>query len=158
MELHQVGDWLVVMALLVAILLFLKFRIGDDRPPSKWRSRLDAWAADRFTSAPEVDQLADDLSRFLRRERLRADVQRLQRIIATDMAMSATRQLGNRMAYHSLLSELEAIRDIGQPHFTEGFMDNWNVSEMPAQTTRWMSSQDSSRPPKVEILEIRWKG
>ena len=47
----------------------------------------------------DPDEERDDLSKVLRRRQLYTEVRRLQRILATDESMSATRQIANRLAY-----------------------------------------------------------
>ena len=95
---------------------------------------------DELRQPPEVDPLADDLAKALRREKLRADVRRLERILATDESMSACRQLGNRIAYDWLIRELDkSTRDISRPFaghdFADSWGDNWNLPE-PATVSR----------------------
>jgi hypothetical protein len=47
-----------------------------------------------------------------RRQKLGADLRRVEHLVATDM--SATRQLGNRLAYEQLLDELRRTPDVFQ--------------------------------------------
>lgn len=149
---HQLGYWLSVTGLLLSLRIpFVRRVLG------KRLSQLGSWAVDRARPAPEFDPLATELYQVLRREKLRSDVRRLQRIVATDMSMSATRQLGNRLAYQWLLRELERTRDLSQPTASDGAVNSWRASALSAQTTDLVDSHYSQRPPKVEILEIGWK-
>ena len=102
--------------------------------------RLGERVVDGLRQPPEFDPLADDLAKALRREKLRADVRRLERILATDESMSACRQLGNRIAYDWLsVSWTRAPAtspDAFAGHdFADSWVDNWNVPE-PATVTR----------------------
>jgi len=156
-DLHELGAWLIVACLFIAIPLLTQRRPFARRIAGKLLSRLGAWAIDRARPEPEFDQLADDLSKVIRRERLRADVQRLQRVIATDMSMSATRQLGNRLAYEWVLRDLTNLRCPSHLMNIGGAIDSWNDSGIPIQTTGLVSSHDTQRAPKVETLDIGWR-
>ena len=119
--------------------------------------RLAAWVWERIRPEPEIDQMALDLYRVVRREKLRADVERLRRLLATDMSMSATRQLGNRLAYDWLLRELEAVRGPSRFVAAEGVFETWSSSALPTQTSDLRSSYASSSTTTVEILELGWR-
>lgn len=156
-DFRQLGSWLIVFALFVAIPFFVTYRPFLRRALGDWLSRLGAWAMDQLEPASEYDQLADDLYTFRRRERLHSDIQRLQRIIATDMSMSATRQLGNRLAYDWLLRELETSREPSQPFVATGAVNSWNSPVRPVHPAGPDSGRGSQRAPNVEILEIGWR-
>lgn len=156
-EFRELGSWLIVAAFFVAILLLTHRRPFARRIASKLLSRLGAWAMDRARPEPEFDQLADDLSKVLRRERLRADIERLQRVIATDMSMSATRQLGNRLAYEWVLRDLANLRGGPEHVADDGAINNWIDSPRPLHSTGLISSQDTQRTPKVETIDIGWR-
>jgi hypothetical protein len=156
-DLRELGYWLFVTGVFVAIPFLVKRRTTDGPDSSDWRSRLSAWAVDRVTPVRECDPLAEELAKVLRGEKLRRDVQRLQRIIATDMSMSATRQLGNRIAYDWLLRELEKMRGTWQETPSSAAMDSWSVSALPIQSADLRSSHDWQRPPTVETIEIGWR-
>lgn len=166
----ELTSWLVVVVVLLAIPLVSTRRLASGRFASERMSALGAWAVERLTPAPEVDQLADDLYRVIRRERLRSDILRLRRILATDMDMSATRQLGNRIAYEWLLRELNGLRAPSPAGATASFPErgaevegdswsddwdtgSWDVRPLPPPTPEPAWSYEA-RPPKVEILEI----
>ena len=59
---------------------------------------------DRLSRPGDLDREAVELSQVLRRQRLCADLRRVEHLIATDTWMSATRQLGNRLAYEQLFT------------------------------------------------------
>ena len=122
---------------------------------SKRLSRLGAWALESLRPVPEFDQDADDLWRVVRRERLRSNLERVQRIVATDWSMSATRQLANRLAYAQLVRELADLRDIFQPNVDAG--NSWTASALVAPPKSLLTRRDSQYNPKVEILEIGWR-
>ena len=161
MDIHQFTYGLIVIGLLIAL------RLAGMHPRVRAEAgiamrRLGERVVDGLRQSPEFDQLADDLAKALRRERLRADVRRLERILATDESMSACRQLGNRIAYDWLLGELDkSNRDISQrmpgDNFADSWVDDWNVPEPGTVTRDMVRSQYAQRPPQVEILEIGWK-
>ena len=69
--------------------------------------RLGSWILAQLRPSGDPDEERDDLSKVLRRQQLYTEVRRLQRILATDESMSATRQIANRLAYRQLLRELQ---------------------------------------------------
>jgi hypothetical protein len=119
--------------------------------------QIGARVVDWVNQPPEVDELADELWRAHRRERLRADVWRLERLLATDMAMSATRQLGNRLAHDWLVRELEAdSRDLPPSFASDDFDNGWSVPGLPTRT-RNIGGGRYSQSAQVEFLDIGWK-
>ena len=149
MDLQHLVGWLLVIGLFIVLPLLSRRSVRNFlRPPM---IRLGSWTMAQLRPGGDPDEEADDLSNVVRRQRLCAEVQRLQRILATDESMSATRQIANRLAYRQLLRELEITPDV--------------YAEMPDHltATRWNPSTLSPRPershvaPTVEILEIGWQ-
>jgi hypothetical protein len=160
-DIHPLVYGLAVISFVIALRLLL-MHPGVRAAFGNAMRRLGERVADGLRQPPEFDQLADDLAKALRREKLRADVRRLERILANDMSMSACRQLGNRMAYDWLLRELDkSTRDISRPlaghDFADSWVDNWNAPDPATVTRDFAGSQYASRTPQVEILEIGWK-
>lgn len=118
--------------------------------------RLGAWIVEWLSPAPEVDQLAADLSRAIKLERVRRDLTRLERLLAIDVDMSATRQLGNRLAYDWLLRELREIGELGEPGYQESAFQSWSASASPSRPA-YVSSYQPHAQPVVETLEIGWR-
>jgi hypothetical protein len=121
-------------------------------------------AVERCRPVDEPDPLAEALRAQIRYEKLVADVQRLRRLVATDMAMSAVRQIGNRIAYASLLEELETARPVTPPTYAFAAMsgghdvsvpvDRWQDDlALPVATSR-VREWDGQRAPTVEVLEL----
>lgn len=106
-DLEQFSSWAVVALFLILVALIAtrqpKTTTGD-----RWE-RVSAWAARH--AKPDTD-LDDDpievaeMRETLRTEKLYADLARLRHLVATDTYMSATRQLGNRLAYEQLQQQL----------------------------------------------------
>ena len=156
--------WLVVVLALVGLPLVMtdpeetRRRLGP-----RVLARLERLAT-QLRPEDEPDPLVEALRAQLRREKLIADVQRLRRLVAHDEAMSATRQLGNRIAYASLVAELESLRDATTPFAAVAGLpvaasaapgSSWTdelVLSAPARGRTW--SDDGQRPPAVEVLEL----
>lgn len=114
---------------------------------------------DRLRSAPELDEEPDDLSvlaSVARVQWLRANLQRVQRIIATDEWMSATRQIANRMAYGQLLDDFEDMLAHEPPGLTYSPVDDENAPVLPMPADL-VTSPDSQHRPTVEILDFDWR-
>jgi hypothetical protein len=154
---QQFAFWCLLVGSILTI-LFIATRLPIVRRfLARQLRRFGAWVWERVRPEPEVDQMALDLYRVVRREKLRADVERLRRLLATDMSMSATRQLGNRLAYEWLLRELESVRGPSQFLAQEGVFETWSASALPAQTSDLRSSYASPSTTTVEILELGWR-
>ncbi len=154
---QQFAFWCLVVGSLLT-LIFIATRLPFVRRfLLEQLKRLGVWVWERVRPEPEVDQLALDLYRVVRREKLQADVERLRRLLAIDMSMSATRQLGNRLAYDWLLRELERVREPSPYRAPEGVFETWSTSALPAQTSDLRSSYASPGTTTVEILEIGWR-
>ena len=158
MDVRQLAEWLLVSAIFVgSALLFV-------RPPAEQGRigrrlyRWGAWAVERARPEVEVDPVVEAFFWNQRRERLRADVERLQRIMLTDFTMSATRQLGNRLAYDWLQRELDRARTHPAVVPLETALPTWCVPGAPLQTVLARSSRNAQYAPKVEILDFRWRG
>lgn len=162
--LELVAFFLVSVAGLIGLRVLLADREGDRRRLSPRTQALLERLVARLTPPDEPDPLVEALRAHARREKLVADVQRLRRLVATDMAMSAVRQLGNRMAYASLVSELEALRDapatfapptVGLPAAASVPSSRWDADlVLTAPAPRGPSWDTGQRPPAVEVLEL----
>lgn len=167
-----------VLALLAALLLAKRRTPTLDETQGRW-ARLGGWLWEKVNPEPEPDPAAEDLRRVLRRERLRSNILRVQRIIEHDIHMSATRQIANRLAYQSLLRELDVLRGSatrislanglgGESTRPAAAASEW-LSDAPsdwtpAPSSDWLSappsqwsSPDPQYRPKVEVLEIGWR-
>jgi hypothetical protein len=149
MDPHHVVGWPLVIGLFIVLPLLSRRSVRNFLRPSM--TRLGSWTMAQLRPGGDSDEEADDLSKVLRRQQLYGEVQRLQRILATDESMSATRQIANRIAYRQLRHELQNTPDV--------------YAAMPdhVTATRWNPSTLSPRPershvaPTVEILEIGWR-
>lgn len=123
----------------------------------KQMSRLGGVILDILSKPDDVDQEAEELSRAARRERLCADLRRVEHLIATDTWMSATRQLGNRLAYEQLLDDLKHTPDVlpAIPGMNE--INSWTPATATAQPATPDTGYSTRNAPKIEILEIGWR-
>ena len=163
-NLVQLLGWLVVA---VGMILFAVVSADPEGTKRRLGPRLTGLlerAVERCRPVEEPDPLAEALRAQIRYEKLLADVQRLRRLVATDMAMSAVRQIGNRIAYASLLQELESSRPVSPPAYafatvTGGHdvsvpVDRWQDDlALPASTPRFREA-GGQRAPTVEVLEL----
>lgn len=152
---QHLGPWLIATGLFLATSLILRWPLAR-RALGVRLGRVGVWALDRLQPVPEIDQLAVDLAQVVRREKLSSDMRRLQGIIATDMTMSATRQLGNRLAYDWILRELEGSAHLWQPP-APVHTATWHVPRQAVPTIDPISSHPWQRPPNVETLDIGWR-
>jgi hypothetical protein len=148
---------LAVVGGLVALSVLIKsdrLHRAIGRLVRRWGPPLVAW----LNPPPEVDQLALDLANTMRRERLRADVHRVERLLATDEGMSGTRQLGNRLAYTWLVREFERLTQELSPMLAlDDFGAGGSLDYAPSLTRSVASSTGVQHAPKVEILELGWR-
>jgi hypothetical protein len=137
-EVDQIVAWFAFFGLvLLARLLVTRPALRILGPRVR---RLADRAIEHLNRPEEVDPEVEELRMIRRRQQLEVHVERLRRIVATDMAMSATRQAGNRLAYAWLQRELE-----NTPLLLPTMVPTRSVS---------LVDYDSRRQSSVEILEV----
>ena len=142
---HELGAWILLACFLVVLFL------AQVPAAARALARVWEWALVQLTAEPPPDQEALDLYRALRRERLVNHVARLRRILADDSHQSAVRQLGNRLAYGQLLSELAELPDLPQlilPTAASGLASAWGPSVAIA------GRGAGQYAPRVETLDL----
>jgi hypothetical protein len=146
------GGPLVLFGLLVVL---LPLRWSASRGAlARLARRVGGWAVTHWTRAEEADPDEAELWQVERRRKLSADLRRVEHLLATDTWMSATRQLGNRIAYHRLVDDLRHM-PVMLPTISQTF-GTWDESAFETPS-RWLPNAGySAQPPKVEILEIGW--
>jgi hypothetical protein len=147
----QLRDWLVLFGLILAVPLLARPFIR------RQLSRLGGVIFDRLSRPAEPDREAEELWSVLRRERLCADLRRVEHLIATDTWMSATRQLGNRLAYAQLLDDLKHTPDVLPAVSGIGEVDGWTAFPPMVEPAIPDAGYASRNAPKIEILEIGWR-
>lgn len=148
----QAAFWVFVVALVAGLYLVTRPEVLARLRSSRRLRQLGASALDALRPVEEHDQQAADLYRAVRRERLRADLHRLQRLLVTDETMSATRQLGNRLAHDWVLREL---RELGGAPPDRAYVNPrtaWEASSVAAQPA-WTAG--STKQGSVETLDVR---
>jgi hypothetical protein len=137
------------------------------------------WAKAREARKSVPDPEQEKLWAWTKRRQVCAALDRIERLIATDSWMSATRQLGNRLAYQQLLAELRRTPDV----FPAGLDLTATPAWTPARTSRrwseppadvwddrdfavgWSVSapvaaaftSSTTQPGSVEVIEIGWR-
>ena len=155
MESPQLGYWLFCSVLvLLPILLRVPF---VRRAVVDWVSRLGVPEDDPVDSGDEFGHFPAAWYAVSRRQRLQADLERLRRILATDMGMSAVRQLGNRLAHDQLLRELRELPEPLTPAPIARAIDSWSI---PTPAPPVMAGGGDNRwntVTSVETLDFGWR-
>lgn len=137
----QVVAWFTFFGLVILA------RLLTTRPAVRllgpWVRRLADWGYARMNAPEDVDPETEELAIVRRRQRLEAHLERVRHIMATDEAMPATRQVGNRMAYAWLLDELARTPEVF-PVLTSSYSPS-------------LVSYNPRRGSSVEILDIGWR-
>ena len=137
--------WVIVLSLPVVVWLFNQSWVR--RPLWTAAAPMITRLAARLTQVEEPAPEVLELWNVVRRQRLEGDLDRISRLVATDTWMSATRQLGNRLAYAQLVDELAQIpvSDVG--------LTPWAT---PARVPMPLFVDDAAFPSgsSVEIMEI----
>ncbi len=137
---------LVIIAILFVIALMLTY----DRPRA-WVLRQGAGFAARYgrpehTADWELEHA--ELWLMARRKQLTEDLCRIERLLLHDASMSATRQLGNRLARDQLLVSLARIPDLVPGR------DRWYAYEPVAHESSVPSPALAGRGTSVEVLDV----
>ncbi len=151
--------WLIAVFVLVVVPLIAVHPEGARRALG---TRVERWLEQ--LAAPEpTDPLVGALRAQIRLELVVGHVQRLRRVLAVDEGESAVRQIGHRMAYASLLLELEALRDAPPPTYAFAALGppdpeparRWRDDlVLPVAPIRVRSTDGGQRGPSVEVLEL----
>jgi hypothetical protein len=129
---------------------------GTRRVVGQLAERFDDWWTGHRTRTEERDRDEEEVWLMHRRHKLCADLRRVEHLLATDMWMSATRQLGNRLAYQQLLDELRRTPDVFPTIPQLQRFDSYDEPTVEPRSWGLASHGLSGQPRTVEILEIRW--
>ncbi|MBM7797084.1 hypothetical protein JOE57_000005 [Microlunatus panaciterrae] len=161
------------MVVLMFVLLPCLVRPLMLRSLRRLAERTEEWMAARAARIVPVDPEQEKLWLWSKRCRLSAALSRIERLLATDEHMSATRQLGNRLAHDQLVDELRRVPDVFPSGAYAPTIDVW---QEPVFARRWQPSvrerRDpddrfpawsvtvpvgyASKPGEVEVLDIVW--
>ena len=172
-EVLDVGSWAIV-AFAFLVLPFAS-RPAVQRLAVALAQRTDEWAKARAAEKDRMDPEQEKLWLWTKRRQLCAAVDRIERLIATDAWMSATRQLGNRLAYKQVMDELRRTPDVFPTSLEAPVVDLWadpiarptkKIRRQHVVSTGQRGGRDSAmdreapatgylaQPGEVEILEI----
>jgi hypothetical protein len=115
------------------------------------------WASARYEHYEEPDPGETELWLAEKRRRLCSDLRRVEHLLATDTWMSATRQLGNRLAYRQLVEDLRHTPEVFPAPAPLPSFDSRDVSAEPLGSAGYISAGFAARSPQVEVLEIGWR-
>lgn len=106
---------MLVVELGTIVTLFVLAVLLTYETPRTWllsttRTVVGRYAHPEHTPEWELEQA--ELWLMARRKQLSDDLRRIERLLVTDTAMSATRQLGNRLAHQQLRASLARIPDV----------------------------------------------
>jgi hypothetical protein len=144
----QFSAWLVVALLFVVGGVLLSRVDGRLEILAQRWEQFSGWLEALGRTEEEEDELfvQAEMRRLAREERLYADLGRLQHLLATDTYMSATRQLGNRIAYAQLVVEVGSLGRQQRPAPPD---HRWAI-----ERTDTVPAGRNSGP---ETLDIRWR-
>lgn len=148
----QLDLWFTVIGFFVVTGLLSRPRIL--RALGRWIQRADEWALARAGGANSDED--PDLWLWYRRRRMCEDLRRIERLLVTDMGMSATRQLGNRLAYRQLLADLRRTPDVYPATLESPAAEWWNDGTVATGASAQSGHGFGRQPPAVEVLEIGW--
>jgi hypothetical protein len=153
-DMLHLDEYLIAFALFVVLPLLT--RPGSWRVLGRLATRVDDWAIARGKRTDDPDRDDEDLWLMYKRDKLSADLRRVERLLATDTWMSATRQLGNRLAYDQLIDELRRIPDVFPISFQPQALDSWDESQVERLWRAPAVNGYSAQSPTVEVLDIGW--
>ena len=155
MNVAALNEWLIALGLLAVMALLS--RPGIQHVLMPLAQRIGLWATARQERMEEWDTDEAELWLVEKRRRLSADLCRIERLLATDSSMSATRQLGNRLAYRQLVDDLRHMPEV-VPSALAPFQafNSWDDSADLSESARYITTGYASRPPQIEVLEIGW--
>lgn len=140
--------WVIVLALPFAVWLLNQSWVR--RPLWVAARPLLARLSARLTRVEEPDPETVELWNAVRRQRLQADLDRIRRLVADDAWMSATRQLGNRLAHAQLVDELQQIP------VSDVVLSPW-TSLVGVPTALLVDEAFSPPGSNVEIMDVGWR-
>lgn len=144
----QFSAWLVVALFFVGVGFLLSHNADRHQAiADRWEIFSRWMLAHGKRELDEEDEFAhQELREVLREERLLANLERVRHLVATDTYMSATRQIGNRIAYEQLLVESHAFA--ARPRLVPPYR-SWAIESVDLSTTR--------RTSGPETLDIHWR-
>ena len=144
----------ILLGLFVILLLI---RLVPQRVLGQLARRSYDWATARYERTEEANPDEIELWLAEKRRRLCSDLRRVEHLLATDEWMSATRQLGNRLAYRQLVDDLRHTPEVFLTPAPLPTFDSRDVNAEPLGSAGYMSAGFAARSSQVEVLEIGWR-
>ena len=154
MDIASLDDWLLALGLLVVLALLS--RPGIQHLLARLARGISERAVARFERTEEPDPDQAELWLMEKRRKLSADLRRVEHLLATDTWMSATRQIGNRLAYRQLVEDLRHTPEVYPALAPFASLDSWDESTDLLGSARHLRAGYAARSPQVEVLEIGW--
>jgi hypothetical protein len=148
----QLGEWVAAFGVLLCIPMLAQ--PASRRLLAPLLERFTDWAKKRAALLEDAGET--EMTRWLayeRRLRLGADLRRVELLLRTDMGRSATRQLGNRLAYEQLLDDLRRLPEV-EPALAGASLLPSPYGASDEFSHRFVRDGSSAGAPVVEILEI----
>jgi hypothetical protein len=139
------------------VILVLLSRPVPQRLLGRLARRMYDWATARYERTEELDPDETELWLAEKRRKLCSDLRRVEHLLATDSWMSATRQLGNRLAYRQLVDDLRHTPEVFPAPAPIPSFDSREISVEPLGSAGYMGAGFAARSPQVEVLEIGWR-
>ena len=152
MEMPTVGTWFLVIGLYVVLPLLTW--PASQRVLMRLAGRLNGWSTARLVPTEQYDPEQSDLWLWEKRNRLCADLRRIEDLLATDTWMSATRQLANRLAYDQLVADLRDTPEVFPALGTIPSAAARDESAGRLGSAGYIGAAYPAQKPDVEILEI----
>jgi hypothetical protein len=133
------GSWLIVVAAFVVLPVLS--RPAAVRLLRRLAERAGEWSRARAERKARIDPEQEKLWLWSKRRRLCIALDRIEHLVATDSWMSATRQLGNRLAYHQLVDELRRTPDVFPTSLDAPIVDLW-AEPLPTRSRRRRAVRD----------------
>ncbi len=162
------SQWLAGALLVMALPVFTLPSVL--RAYRRWYEQFDEWSKDRSARLTPVDADLENLRLWTRRCRTCAALDRIERLLIVDEYMSATRQLGNRIAHRQLAEELRTMPQAFPPSVTTSVetwsrfagrtrigSDDRDWADDPISLAVLPVTATSSRPGQVEVLDLGWR-
>lgn len=159
-DLSELFGWTLLVGVLLLASVLRSDRARRLLAPHAQRAWL--WMSEHLRPEEELDPVLEAVLAARRREQLCGHVERLRRVIATDEHMSATRQIGNRLAYASLLCDLAETPEVvlpvhtAAPPYREAMVRRWDPAERPGDDVGLAVGEGVRHAPRVEVLELGW--
>ena len=145
---HDGAYFAVVLCLPLVVRLLLVPRIG--RPVRAWSASLGEQLWTHLREREEPDEQVLQRWALARLDELERHLARVRQLVVSDDDMSATRQLGNRIALERLLVDAAAAFDAAPDRVDDPPRPAWR----PSSPVRYLAGPACVAASAVEVLEF----